>query len=117
MKFERVYEIEPGRIDICKKLLGGDWLYFMDDVSCGTTHLYLVDGVTYYAILPRVESVEVVLIQGENFFGIMEHVVNFARSRGIKTINGWSCKKGMHRMYQRLGAKLTNTYHEYTLEI
>lgn len=117
MKFERVYEIASDRVDECKKLFGGEWSYFMDDVSRGTTQLYLVDGYTYYAIMPRVESIEIVLICGKNLREITEHVTAYARSKNIKTINAWSGIKGMHRIFESFGAELTNTYHEYTLRV
>lgn len=117
MKFERVYEIAPDRVDEAKKLFGYGWVYFMDDVSRGTTHLYLVDGFTYYAIMPRSESIEVVLILGKNVREITEHVINYARGQGIKIINTWTPKKGMRRIFESMGAELTNTYHEYTLRL
>lgn len=117
MKFTRLHTIPTKFFSEAKKTVGIDFEDFCAGIDEGFIHLYLVDNNTLYAIYPRKNSIEVVLIIGENLKQVTTHVIEYCRNFDIKYITAHTEKRGVERMFKSLGGVHTATIKQYTLEI
>jgi len=115
MKIKRLYDFPVHLQHEFKLLLKNSYDNVLYDIKNEISEFYKINDC-YVGTFINAENLEVTILYGKNCDPVIRFIIEQARIHNIKTVNAWTCKKGMTRMFEKWGGVKTNTYTEYTIK-